>query len=343
MSCPCGLNKEEVRFLHSENQVLLVGGICQNPFADGSERICGKTLGAHPLAQGTGVDEPKKVPFEFLDVPVIHWQHLVAKKIPISESTTFLDFCIKIRASFSDEITTEMFRVYRLPHKFSSIDEKVLIDSNEKFQECASLFKNPFKFPPVLYIWNYEDESPNVQKDRDCASVVSRESNQNICKEKDGYICLCCRFFGQQEGLTMKCCHLYEIEPHEALTTVAERKDKMKSLKLVDINDHQIGIHPVDRRWIITDTLRGGIDAPSITPYRDIHGRAVVFTSETYEPPLEVLEDRFVHFLKKTVHYCHFCLESFSGVSGLADKGKHVEMCRVTTLTREMSRKGKRK
>ena len=42
MSCPCGLNKDEVRFLHSENQVLLVGGICQNPFADGSEGICGK-------------------------------------------------------------------------------------------------------------------------------------------------------------------------------------------------------------------------------------------------------------------------------------------------------------
>ena len=52
MPCPCGLNKDGVRFLHSENQVLLVGGICQNPFADGSEGICGKTLGAHPLAQG---------------------------------------------------------------------------------------------------------------------------------------------------------------------------------------------------------------------------------------------------------------------------------------------------
>ena len=103
---------------------------------------------------GTGVDEQKKVSFEFLDVPVIHWQHLVAKKIPIFEST---DFCRKIRASFSDEITTKMFLVYRLPHKFSSIDEKVLIDSNEDFQECASLFKNPFEFPPELYIWNYED------------------------------------------------------------------------------------------------------------------------------------------------------------------------------------------
>ena len=51
-TCPCVLNKDEVRFLHSENQVLLVGGICQNPLADDSEGICGKPLGAHPLAQG---------------------------------------------------------------------------------------------------------------------------------------------------------------------------------------------------------------------------------------------------------------------------------------------------
>ena len=62
---------------------------------------------------GTGVDEPKKVSFEFLDVPDIHWQHLVAKKIPISESTTFLDFRRRVRTSFSEEITTKIFRVYK--------------------------------------------------------------------------------------------------------------------------------------------------------------------------------------------------------------------------------------
>ena len=159
----------------------------------------------------------------------------------------------------------------------------------------------------------------------------------------------------------MKCCHLYEIKAHEALTSEAERKEKLKSLKLVDINElrnlvtmcekchtrfdnHQIGIHPADRRWIITDILREK-DAPSLAPYRDLHGRAVVFTSVTYAPPREVLEDRLVHFLeknknktaKKTVHYCHFCLKSFSGVSGLVRKDKHVQLCRVNTLTRELN------
>jgi len=136
------------------------------------------------------------VSFEFLDVPVTHWQHLVTKKVFISESTTFLDFRRRARTSFSEEITTKILRVYKLPHKFTSIEEKVLIDSEDDFQACVELFKNPDEFPPELYIWNYEDESPkklpNAKKERDCSSVVSRDSNQSkICKEKDGYICLC--------------------------------------------------------------------------------------------------------------------------------------------------------
>ena len=57
MSCPCGLTQDNVKFLHIENQVRLVGGKCQNPFTDGSDGICGKALGAHPLvAQGSNVN-----------------------------------------------------------------------------------------------------------------------------------------------------------------------------------------------------------------------------------------------------------------------------------------------
>jgi hypothetical protein len=52
MSCPCGLTKAEVVDLDQRDRVPLVGGKCQNPLADGSEGICGKALGAHPLAQG---------------------------------------------------------------------------------------------------------------------------------------------------------------------------------------------------------------------------------------------------------------------------------------------------
>ncbi len=55
MSCPCGLTKEEVKDFDQRTgleRVPLVGGKCQNPLADGSDGICGRALGAHPLAQG---------------------------------------------------------------------------------------------------------------------------------------------------------------------------------------------------------------------------------------------------------------------------------------------------
>lgn len=52
MSCPCGLSKEEVLDLDKRDRVPLVGGKCQSPLANGDEGICGKALGAHPLAKG---------------------------------------------------------------------------------------------------------------------------------------------------------------------------------------------------------------------------------------------------------------------------------------------------
>ncbi len=55
MHCPCDLIKEEVLDLDKRGRVCLVGGKCQNPSADGSDEICGKALGAHPVAQGNDI------------------------------------------------------------------------------------------------------------------------------------------------------------------------------------------------------------------------------------------------------------------------------------------------
>jgi hypothetical protein len=53
MNCPCGLTKAEVLEVAEKHDVPLVGGKCQNPKADGTDGVCGKALGAHPLAQGS--------------------------------------------------------------------------------------------------------------------------------------------------------------------------------------------------------------------------------------------------------------------------------------------------
>jgi hypothetical protein len=52
MPCPCGLSREMVFDLDKRDRIPLVGGRCQNPLADGSDGICGKALGAHPLELG---------------------------------------------------------------------------------------------------------------------------------------------------------------------------------------------------------------------------------------------------------------------------------------------------
>ena len=56
--CPCGLTREEVRDL----RLVGAGGVCTAVWVDGSGKVCGRPLGAHPhqapqalLQQQTGV------------------------------------------------------------------------------------------------------------------------------------------------------------------------------------------------------------------------------------------------------------------------------------------------
>ena len=55
MSCPCGLSRTEVLEVAEKHGVPLVAGRCQNPLADGTDGICGKALGAHPLSPGNHI------------------------------------------------------------------------------------------------------------------------------------------------------------------------------------------------------------------------------------------------------------------------------------------------
>jgi len=55
MSCPCGLTQSVVLEVAEKHGVTLVGGKCQNPLADGTEGICGRALGAHPISNIQGI------------------------------------------------------------------------------------------------------------------------------------------------------------------------------------------------------------------------------------------------------------------------------------------------
>eukprot|EP01038_Epipyxis_sp_PR26KG_P015397 gene15397-20766_t len=49
--CPCGLSKDAVLYLDQHHHVQLIEGQCQNSLVDGSLRVCGIALSAHPHTQ----------------------------------------------------------------------------------------------------------------------------------------------------------------------------------------------------------------------------------------------------------------------------------------------------
>jgi hypothetical protein len=55
--CPCGLPYEDVRDACKANRF-----ICPAPWADGSEQICGRPLGAHPYERDINPMRPAPMP-----------------------------------------------------------------------------------------------------------------------------------------------------------------------------------------------------------------------------------------------------------------------------------------
>lgn len=204
------------------------------------------------------------------------------------EPISFTDFKFRARLSFADEITTQLFRVYQLPHGFTSINEKVLIQTEDEFQSCIDLFKNPDQFPPELYVWNFEDVSPKklpnpiTPTKTTGSSVVSRSTSMSMyCKERDKNTCTCCGYIGAN-GNGMQAAHLYEIKAHQKIVGKNARKQKLEELDLLYINDlhnlvtlcqmchsnfdtQKIGIDALDGRWIVTDGMREMV-SPSSHP-----------------------------------------------------------------------------
>jgi len=54
--------------------------------------------------------------------------------------------------------------VYMLPYKFTSVEQRKLLDSDGTFQECMNMFKNLDEFPPKLYVFNNDDESSKTSQ-----------------------------------------------------------------------------------------------------------------------------------------------------------------------------------
>ena len=295
-------------------------------------------------------------------VRVTHWQRSVIKNITFNERSTFKEFCIRVKLKFSEEIDDERnppaFRIYILPAGYKDVADRRLVDNDKKFEELRDILMNASVSHPVIYVWNYDKESPaklpNVaQAEADTGSVISRDSTASKhCKTRDDNTCLCCGYVGR-DGFGLKACHIYEIGAHKRVREEEVRLEKLGYLQLVSINDlgnlitlcekchpkfdsHKLGIHPAEHTWIVTNVLReGGATAQSNVLFVDIHAKKVPFATR-YIPPTVVLDERMSYFLPKNLpnRYCHLCRYVCTNESELDG---HIQECGATALPKSFS------
>ena len=291
-------------------------------------------------------------------VRVTHWQTLQSKNIVMTSSLT--NFLVSVRTSFSEDITLN-FRLYQLPHNFTSIQQRVLIKSEQSYHTCLSLFQDLSNDPPLLYVWN-EDASPEKlpelkeELDRsDTRSNVSRDStNPRRAKKRDNEKCLVC----SMEGVSnLDACHIFERKHYMQLTEQL-RELMLNNLALNSIDEiqnlitmckqchgkfdsHSLGIDPEKMSLIVTNLVRDKISNPyTKVPYQNLHGNVITQSEHIHKRFSEkAVKHRFeTYFSKhnKDKHYCPIC-DHISQT--MREHGLHLEAsncCRITkTVTDE--------
>jgi hypothetical protein len=95
-------------------------------------------------------------------VPVTHWDRQVKHLVPVhlDVDDPFLNFKHDLFTIFIDEITTSDIRLYALPRQFTSYDERVSVMNNEDFLKIVQQYIDVDQNRPILYVYNYDDESP---------------------------------------------------------------------------------------------------------------------------------------------------------------------------------------
>ena len=188
-----------------------------------------------------------------------------------------------------------------------------------------------------------------------CSSITRNAQCSTACRARDGYTCLCC---GHDSEATTEAAHICELKSFKG-TSEEERFNRLQSMALATPNDadnmitlckechryfdnHYLGIHPTESRWIVTKFLRNVTTEQGLY-FLSIHSKQIRYAKRWHPPTLEVLEDRMSDFLQRchckppclkdnrkdgcdaNDHYCHLCLELFQGVSGSAEMVAHLD------------------
>jgi len=296
---------------------------------------------------------------EMFDVKVTHWQTLESKKIAVTACLNV--FLVRVRTSFSEEITTQRFRLYQLPHNSNDINQKTLISTDQSYNDCLKRFKDAQSFPPLLYVWN-DDTSPEKLPEKkeefdrsDTRTNSSRDSSSpRKAKERDNEKCLVCSMKGLSN---LEACHIFERKHYNRLTVPLKTSilnllalnsiDEIQNLITMckqchgKFDSHLLGIDPETMSLIVTEVVRDEMSNPfSKVAYQNLHGncitqseyphkrfseKAVKYRFETYFSTTEKNKDK---------HYCPKCAHVSKSKQ---EFGQHFEASKCCRVTKEVS------
>ncbi len=98
----------------------------------------------------------KRVQFAPILYKITHWQSLVSQNIQLSPEMTFHLLYIQAHSIFSDEIGGNKFRFYVLPRNFADINQRILLNTDNKLLQFLDDLLTEGNQSSLLYVWNEE-------------------------------------------------------------------------------------------------------------------------------------------------------------------------------------------
>eukprot|EP01038_Epipyxis_sp_PR26KG_P009566 gene9566-12884_t len=150
-SCPCcGLTQEKVLLVADKYNLPLIGGKCQNPLADGTDRVCGKALGAHPTQEARRYEDR-------IEVAVVDFRTKERKSLIYSKNGTFAQFRSGVYRKFL--LSDFNFKLYELKPN-DSTNKTELCSSNYHERQLVAYYVGGFQVYGTTTDWAKLTHSP---------------------------------------------------------------------------------------------------------------------------------------------------------------------------------------
>jgi len=136
----------------------LVGGKCQNPSADGSDEICGKALGAHPVAQVA----PQPAAAITGSFGLTSFENLLRVRLPKFNPNIVARarrrFSAQINLAITENNVDSAFEVYEQTCRLPQTSTEMMLNFN------GYLLNGPWNLGNDNFIICYKDTVPHILK-----------------------------------------------------------------------------------------------------------------------------------------------------------------------------------